>query len=191
MVTLIGIFCGLLFLTILSDYKQSCWRYLLIPATTGFCAYISNSLIITAFLLLCMVGDFLNIFGKKFLTYDIATFSLAHIVLITYLIKYFSFNYNLILVGLCLLSIIGFITYKVEDNLKFPVFIYSIIASASAFLACGQENYLLLSGVLIFYLSDIAIAIFGLIRPWKAVEPLIWLVYSPGIFLIALSTLGG
>ncbi|MBP7736687.1 MAG: lysoplasmalogenase [Spirochaetes bacterium] len=79
-------------------------------------------------------------------------------------------------------------------KLRIPILVYAVVLCTMLFFALSQFNkdfsrkeVLLIVGALLFVMSDFLLAYLSFIKPHRRESVIVWAVYAPGQFLIALS----
>lgn len=145
------------------------------------------------------LGDiFLCIHEEKLFIQGLFSFLVSHIL---YSIAFYSqFNSNLVLTKIHFILNITLVVYAVImskiltpklGNLKIPVYIYmsALIIMGIGAIHTGFSNYILISGVILFIISDSFLAIQKFLRTFKGINHLIWLTYYLGQLFIVFGAL--
>jgi len=155
----------------------------------------SNYLLI-AFILLALMGDIAMTIFESTIT-GLIFFALSHVILISILLfKIHSFK-GLLVPITALLLFVMIILYQKFTGLNeiltkaIPVYIAlaiaSVVLSFEYFLENNKRGLIPMTGIVLFFISDIILGIFNFWIPIPNEGFYIWLAYGPGIFLIALT----
>ena len=153
---------------------------------------------ILAGLIFSLVADtLLMIEETDLMKYGIIYFLLAHVsYIIAFSGGYTFIIWNIIPMLVLVIFIAAFfmLVKGKTGGLDIPVLIYVIIISIMVFFAIGGMNstvnskvVLALSGAILFLISDLVIAINAFIKKIPYSSVIVWTIYAPAQFLIALS----
>ncbi|OHD69253.1 MAG: hypothetical protein A2W19_15780 [Spirochaetes bacterium RBG_16_49_21] len=156
-----------------------------------------RALILTALILSLIADTVMMIIEVNLVLYGIIYFMSAHIMYSAAFSMDYSFKAWNIIVAVILLVALFFIFMRIKGKtagLDIPVLIYAIVIFVMLFFAVssanhgvGQKSAFILTGAVLFVLSDLALAYFTFIRPYKHESVIAWALYAPGQLLIALS----
>ena len=126
-------------------------------------------------------------------------FSFAHLLYISGLSFISSFHWMQLVVGIVLLGSLTFIYIKMffnklDEIMKISIPLYMILVTLTLLIALGvlivtptPASIMLFIGTVLFWLSDLVIAISTFYKPFKYAGALTWALYGPAQLLIALS----
>ena len=154
--------------------------------------------IVTIGLAACLVGDyFLSLEGEKNFISGLSAFLIGHLFYITYFLNGFELQYfylqeskeTLVLLS-ALAALVLFRLWPHLKELKIPVILYTIAIMAMAYFSrMAQPGLLVLSGVVLFVISDVILAndkftplTSGRLR--QLMPYAVWLLYFTGQSLI-------
>ena len=149
--------------------------------------YFGNYLLIP-FFVFCILGDYFN--SKDSIKNATYSFIAAHVVLLVATKYVCEINQStLVIAGAVslLLNLFVVAVLIVDKVFKILAGVYGALWSVTLAVAISQPNKILMVGIILFWISDILIAYFGLLKHSQKLRPFIWLVYSPAIYLIAVS----
>jgi uncharacterized membrane protein YhhN len=158
----------------------------------------SYRVLILAALMLSLVADtMLMVVEVDLMKQGILYFLLAHVFYsIAFSLSYAFKGWNLAVAAALLICLI--VCYRgirgTVGKLRIPILIYTIVLSAMLFFAITSLNrevtrrgLFIITGALLFAISDFLIVYLTFIKPHKRESVIVWAVYTPAQTLLALS----
>ncbi len=155
-------------------------------------------MLILAALIASLVADtMLMVVEVDLMKQGIVFFMLAHVVYIAaFSLTYEYRPWNMAVVGvLCIMLAIFYRgIWRVAGRMRIPIMVYAAVLCTMLFFALSSMNMevtrretLIVAGAILFVMSDFLLAYLSFIRPHRYESVIVWAVYAPGQFLIALS----
>lgn len=203
-----------LLIKIISSIKKNIFLNYLSTPLIIFCIIIISLLnlynkpsiynfLITLGLILSLIGDVFNLFEKvdnSHLLFSIFFFFFTHLLYSIAFLKEYTFSLFHVFISILIILIVIILYNKFKFNIKNKsmktgIFIYMLIVSITLLIAIGNlstkisiKSLFITSGMFFFWLSDLFLGIDAFIKKIKYGSIIIWLLYAPAQFLIALST---
>jgi len=123
----------------------------------------------------------------------------THILYIIVFSDWYQFLWSDAATGFVLLVLMGLLVYKFYKggrlgSMMVPVIVYITALSLVVFFAINgalrngtTSSYLIMSGALLFYISDVILGWTQFVKYYRFTTLYVWFFYAPGQFLIALS----
>lgn len=154
-------------------------------------------LVLTALISSLVADTMLMVVEVDLMKQGILFFLLAHVLYIAaFSLTYEYRTWNIaVAVVLCLLLAIFYRgIWGVAGTMRVPIMIYAAVLCTMLFFALSCLNMevtrreaLIVAGAVLFVMSDFLLAYLSFIRPHRYESVIVWAVYAPGQFLIALS----
>ena len=154
-------------------------------------------LVLTALISSLVADTMLMVVEVDLMKQGILFFLLAHVLYIaafslTY--EYRTWNMAVAAVLCLLLAIFYRGIWGVAGTMRVPIMIYAAVLCTMLFFALSclnlevtRKEALIVAGAVLFVMSDFLLAYLSFIRPHRYESVIVWAVYAPGQFLIALS----
>jgi uncharacterized membrane protein YhhN len=154
-------------------------------------------LVLSALICSIIADTMLMVVEVDLMKQGIIFFMLAHVLYIAaFSLAYDYRPWNLAVAGILLMLLAVF--YRgirgSAGRMRIPIMVYAVVLCAMLFFALSCFNLeftrregLVVSGALLFVVSDFLLAYLTFIRPHRYESVIVWAVYAPGQFLIALS----
>lgn len=156
-----------------------------------------SMLILTALMSSLVADTMLMVVEVDLMKQGIVFFMLSHVLYIaafslTY--EYRPWNMAVAVVLCILLAIFYRGIWRVAGTMRIPIMVYAAVLCTMLFFALSSLNLdvsrrgtLIVIGATLFVISDFLLAYLSFIRPHRYESVIVWAVYAPGQFLIALS----
>jgi uncharacterized membrane protein YhhN len=167
-------------------------------ADHGYSGY--RALVLSA-LVLSLVGDtMLMIVEVNLLPQGIVYFLSAHVLYIIAFSMDYSFKSWNIIPAVILAAVLVFFYKNIRgrtSGLDVPILIYATVVLIMLYFAVssvdpwfGMKSLCIVSGAMLFVISDFVLAYFAFIRPYQHASVITWSLYFPAQLLLSLSCFG-
>jgi uncharacterized membrane protein YhhN len=154
-------------------------------------------LILTALISSLVADTMLMVVEVDLMKQGIIFFMFAHVLYIAaFSLTYEYRPWNLAIAGvLCILLAIFYRgIWRVAGTMRIPIMIYAAVLCTMLFFALASLNLeitrremLVVTGAILFVISDFLLAYLSFIRPHRYESVIVWAVYAPGQLLLAIS----
>ncbi len=154
-------------------------------------------LVLSALICSLVADTMLMVVEVSLMEQGIVYFMMGHIMYIAAFSLDYDFHGWNVAVAFVLLVVLGMFYLGIRGavgKLRVPILIYAVVLCTMLFFALSQFNkelsrkeVLLMVGALLFVISDFLLAYLSFIKPHRQESVIVWAVYAPAQFLIALS----